>query len=511
MILRSCLLFLILFVGGELSAARRNYRQTSRLLMRTPTEHVGNVLIHRQFVQHNIVARDFLPARPLWEFSLRADFRKQDSCFGYPLFQQESQKYAALGRGEYNTNDRTYFGDFCLSYGVFGVLRGTKTPTPELFYPYLVLDTTPSAATEREACLSFGHIWRTRQWVFGVAGKFRAQERYAKKEIRLQTKGVEFALREGVYIWVDDYWLGQWASFTHYWQWNELHSQSGEQPFYRHLGFGLWNWDRTFVSESISFDNKTGQVAAGLQVAARDDGFVADVHGAHRWASHADKAYWAAASLERQDLRARLGYRKELGEYTTELLADILLQNRTGVEHFYDSVGRRGNKRYERLFSSPMYTNATRLMGISLASEHPIGRGYAWGSLWGGYGLYRSKYENPENRYRNTYWRTDLELGYWLREHAYWFAIQLRGTWQMQIASERNFSRHVRDPLKSTFLLPTLALSEASRVEAELQLDWGYKWQNAFVLVAAPHVGIQHVFEVGNAFYGGVTLRIQKE
>ena len=81
MVVRRCLFLLILLGVISQCAARRNYRQTSRLLMRTPVEHIGNVLLYRQFVENNIVARDFLPPRPLWELSVETKLRKQDSAY----------------------------------------------------------------------------------------------------------------------------------------------------------------------------------------------------------------------------------------------------------------------------------------------------------------------------------------------------------------------------------------------------------------------------------------------
>ena len=511
MVVRRCLFLLILLGVISQCAARRNYRQTSRLLMRTPVEHIGNVLLYRQFVENNIVARDFLPPRPLWELSLETKLRKQDSAYIRTLFPKKRQEYAILGSGEYTQNERTYFGDFCLAYSSFDARYGAKTPNADYFYPYLVLDTTRSAPAGWTGHLSFGHIWRTRQWIFGIAGECKAEQIRAEGDIRHLTKGIEFSLREGVYVWVDDYWLGQWGTFSHYWQQIEVTSQIGARPFYRHLGFGLWNWDRTIDAEAMSFDNKTGQVEAGLQVTSRDDGLVADVHGAHRWMFHADKAYLAAASSERQNLRARLGYRIALGEGITECLADIKLHNRTGVEHFYDSVGRRGNKRYERLFASPMYTNTTRIIGMSIASELPIRKGYAWGKIWGGYGTYRSKYENPENNYRNSYFRCEAEFGYLFRKYDNWLSFQIRGALQSHANAERSFSRHLKEPLKSSFLLPTLANLEASQLEVAVQLECGYKLRNAYTLVAVPHLGIHTLPNVGNSFYGGLVLRIRKE
>ena len=511
MVVRSCLVLLFLLGVVGQCAARRNYRQTSRLLMRTPQEHSGSVLLHRQFVQHNIVARDFLPQRPLWEVALEMNLKQHDTALISPLFLQKTQEYALVGHWEYIQSERTYFGDFRGGYSSFGSLKGAKSPHADYFYPYLVLDTTRSAIHAWNANVAFGHIWRTRQWIFGVAGECKVNRTLAEGAIQHLTKGLELSLREGVYVWVDDYWLGQWAAFSYYWQWLNLVSQIGAKPFYRHLGFGLWNWDRTVAAEAMSFENKTGQVAAGLQVSARDEGLVADIHGAHRWMSHADKDYLAAASSERQDLSARLGYKLELGESTTELLADFRLQNRTGVEHFYDSVGPRGNKRYDRLFASPMYTQVARLLGESLACELPIHTGYLWGRLFGGYGIYRSKYENPENKYRFSYWRCELEVGYLFRRHHDWFSFQLLCVWQPLLEKERQFSPHVKEPLKSSFLLPMLEYNEATRIEPRLRLEYGYKLPRSFTLIAEPHLGLASFLGLGYEFYGGLVLRICKE
>ena len=123
MVVRSCLVLLFLLGVVGQCAARRNYRQTSRLLMRTPQEHSGSVLLHRQFVQHNIVARDFLPQRPLWEVALEMNLKQHDTALISPLFLQKTQGYALVGRWEYIQNERTYFGDFLGGYSSFGSLK----------------------------------------------------------------------------------------------------------------------------------------------------------------------------------------------------------------------------------------------------------------------------------------------------------------------------------------------------------------------------------------------------
>ena len=511
MVVRRCFLFLLLVGVFGYSVAHHNYRQSSRLLMRTPREHVADILLHRQFVQYNIVARDFLPPSPSWSVSLNAVLQQKDSSNYYAFFPKGMQKYVVSGQIEHMNSDKKYFGDFDASYAFFGNIRTAKNHNADFFYPYLVIDTTYSTGRAASGHLSFGHIWRTRQWTFGLAATGLAGRMNAAGNIRHLSKWSEVRVREGVYVWVDDYWLGQWASFSYYWQQLKISSSIGARTLYRHLGFGLWNWDRTIAAESMSFNNNTGQVAAGLQVTARENGFVAAIHGAHRWMSHADKAYWAVASSERQHLQIHLGYRRDFGESTAEWLADVRLHRRTGVEHFYDSVGLRGHRRYERLFSSPMYSNSARLAGMSLALELPLAQGVVWGRLWGGYGGYRSKYENPENTYSNAYFRSEADVGYLRYNYENWRSFQLHAVWQSAARAEPNFSRHIKEPLKSSFLIPTLQYLEAAVFDVSLQVEWGYKLFNRFTLVGIPHVGFHTAINLTKAFYGGLELRIQKD
>ena len=122
MVVRSCLVLLFLLGVVGQCAARRNYRQTSRLLMRTPQEHSGSVLLHRQFVQHNIVARDFLPQRPLWEVALEMNLKQHDTALISPL----------LGVYSERTN---LFRRFSWRIFLFRKLERSKIATCRLFLP----------------------------------------------------------------------------------------------------------------------------------------------------------------------------------------------------------------------------------------------------------------------------------------------------------------------------------------------------------------------------------------
>ena len=158
-----------------------------------------------------------------------------------------------------------------------------------------------------------------------------------------------------------------------------------------------------------------------------------------------------------------------------------------------------------------MYTQVARILGGSLACELPIHTGYLWGRLFGGYGIYRSKYENPENKYRFSYWRCELEVGYLFRRHHDWLSFQLLCVWQPLLEKERQFSPHVKEPLKSSFLLPMLEYNEAMRIEPRLRLEYGYKLPRSFTLIAGPHLGLVSFLGLGYEFYGGLVLRICKE
>ena len=115
-------IFFVLLVNG-ISATRRNYKQTSRLLMRTPQEYVGSVLLQKRFGQENIVASDFLPNRPLLTGEVYLKYNTQDSSITSIISPTERQAYGVKFAFENVKDTRTLWGGaiyrlFCSVLGI---------------------------------------------------------------------------------------------------------------------------------------------------------------------------------------------------------------------------------------------------------------------------------------------------------------------------------------------------------------------------------------------------------
>ena len=504
-------IFFVLLVNG-ISATRRNYKQTSRLLMRTPQEYVGSVLLQKRFGQENIVASDFLPNRPLFTGEVYLKYNTQDSSITSIISPTERQAYGVKFAFENVKDTRTLWGGGDGGYFSLGVLRWHKGLYTDYFAPYWVLDTTVSNSHGMQGSVYLGHLWRNRQWTFGVEGKAHGVYHRALAEgLSHKTRELDIRIREGVYLWLDDYWLGQWGSFEYQWQNLRVSNEGKAVYLFRHLGFGLWDVQRSFAANPLFVRSTTGQVGIGVQVAARESGVVAALHGAHRWGNIADTGRLVVGAIERQQLSLAVGYKYLWDEMQYEALAHLHIDNRTGVEQIYDSVGRKGMKRYELLFSSPTFFDNRKLAGGSLAAEIPIAEYKLSTKIGIFFGKFLQRYKNPKKKYSLSYWKLNLECGV-LRKWLYsWGAVCLVGEFRRAKRGEFELSQAIKEPLYSSFFLPELLRREAGYLSLHLKGEFGYRYKKGLALVVEPQMGMYWLPTLGGEWGGSLTIRVQKE
>jgi len=474
---------------------------------RTPNEHTGRITLQKNFQKQNIVARDFLPPQPNLAARLQSAFATQDRISSLIQTPTPKQSYSAHIVGEYTLPKFLILGQTHLQYYDLGYHTYGKTADPEYMYPYLVFDTIPTPIAGMRGGASLGFLFRDQSWVLGLAADYRGEQRITSGDLPSRASVFDLRIREGLSIWFGEHWIGQWASFSRYWQWQAMHFRTGRGRLFRHLGFGLWNRERSIPRAQLDTRHILGEVRVGVQLAARSSGFVAEVAGTHRWGDHADNDYWVAAATGMQSLSLTGGYKLLWEDAHLEFLADLQLQTRAGVEHFYDSVGRPGNKRFQLLFSAPYYRQNGARYGASVAFEQEFSRLNLWGRLWFGMQDYKSKYTNPENRLQLRHWVFTTTFGSYYTWERYGLEVEFScsGTTR-PYHRHYMFSQHIQEPLRTVFLLEELARREALTLRLEGQLTLSYTFSRTLEIALNPFCVYSKRINIGDGMFIGVGL-----
>ena len=465
--------------------------------------------VQEEYAEQNLVAREWLPKRPTLQIGAFAQKRGNNREIASLLHPSPTELYKLYSAGEWRDSAVSYFGALALTYANYGMRRWTKLVTPHLFYPYLALDSTEGRPRTVTGMVSLGRLQRMEFSTFALSVTYCGERNRVEGPLAHRFAQHQLTLREGVAIPVGEYWLSQWGGFEYLLQQDRATTQTPVRIF-RHIGFGLWDLDRTTAETRMDFEASSGMVQCGLQFLPKQGaGLLASLNAAHRWGTTGDVRQRSVASFVLQELNLLLGYDYVAGAERAQCALDASWQNRTGVEQFYDSVGRRGNKKYQLLFSEPTYKGRYRAYGARLVyiTEHlpwEIG-----GRLWAGYLIQASEYVRPYSHSLLQRWKvqTTMHLARRIARHR----LSCRIAWSVftRANERRELYPHIREPLRSEFLYPELARRLPLQYHLLATLAYAYCFPNGWTLEIAPELGY---FRTGSTsqWQGGVTLVVGK-
>ena len=463
--------------------------------------------IQESFATTNLVAREWLQRHSYLKsslYSLQQGNNREIESFLYP---RPISSHGVISEGEWRDSTNTYFGAAHLAFHDYGERRWTKLTMPQLFYPYLVLDSTEAQPRNLTGMVSGGVSRRMESSTFALLAEYRGQRLQATGGSEHKGTLHNLRLREGLSIPLGRYWFSQWGEFAYRWQ---QYRAASEQPirFFRHIGFGLWDLGRTTVARQIDLVATSGRVSCGLQLAPHGAGVLASLSATHRWGTTSDIHQRSVASFVLQELHLLLGYDYSAGQQRLQAAVDASWQNRTGVEQFYDSVGRRGNKKYQLLFSEPTYKARYRTYGIQLVYSAPLAAWTYGARLWAGYTSQESEYNRPSSHLHLTRWKTETTLHLAWQHARHRCALQAAWIFFTRATQQRDLSRYIREPLRSEFLLPEIERRLPPRHYLMATVEYAYTLPNGLTLSVAPEVGYLRSLGGGALWRGGIRLGV---
>ncbi len=470
---------------------------------------IETLRVQEEYADQNLVAREWLPRRPTLQIGSFAQKGGNNREIASLLHPRPTEVYKLYSAGEWRDSAVSFFGATTLTYADYGMRRWTKLVTPHLFYPYLALDSTEGRPRTVTGMVSLGRLQRMEFSTFALSVTYCGERNRVEGALEHRFAQHQLTLREGVAIPVGEYWLSQWGRFEYLSQRDRATAQTPVRLF-RHIGFGLWDLDRTTAETRMDFQASSGMVQCGLQFLPKlGEGWLASVNAAHRWGTTGDVRQRSVASFVLQELNLLLGYDYVAGGERAQCALDASWQNRTGVEQFYDSVGRRGNKKYQLLFSEPTYKGRYRAYGARLVyiTEHlPWEIGVR---LWGGYLTQASEYVRPYSYSLLQRWKieTTVHLSWRHTQHR----LTCRSAWGIftRANERRELYPHIREPLRSEFLYPELARRLPLQYHFLVTLAYAYAFPNGWTLELAPELGYFRT-ESASQWQGGVTLVVGK-
>lgn len=494
------LLFLSLFLMGEHGSAQP---LPDNISWEGRGATLETLRIQESFAQENLVARELLPPRPTlkaYSYALRRGNNREIESLLYP---RPTIAYGLVSEGEWRDTADTYFGALHFAVLDYGARRWTKLSMPQRFYPYLALDSAEAQPRGVAGSLALGILRKMELSTFALALEYSGERLHATGGTEHREARHELRLRQGVSIPLGAYWFSQWGQFAYL---RQEHRAMAEHPvrFFRHIGFGLWHWDRTTSERQMDFESTSGLVKCGLQLAPKQEGLLASVGAAHRWGTTGDIHQRSVASFVLQELNLLLGYDYKSGAHHLQGALDASWQNRTGVEQFYDSVGRRGNKKYQLLFSEPSYKARYRAYGVQFGYSQEAAAQWTYGArLWGGYTSQESEYKRPNSKLSLMRWKTEMTLHLaWLHAQHHW-RLQAAWVFLTRAAEVRELSRYIREPLRSEFLLPELERQLPARHYLMAELEYRHALPNGVQLSVAPEVGYLRAVGLGDDIWRG--------
>lgn len=265
----------------------------------------------------------------------------RDGASGYVLPQMGTgeQKHSLHAQGSTRFATWGAYGKAEYSHTQRRGVRGLLTAQPELFYPYVLIDTTQRDLTREHYQMSGVLNYQLKAWIIGFGGDFTGITQFGQRDPRPRSRLGDFTVLLALGYRLPWYALSLEGSYRYYSESFSLQNKQEDRqdPVYYHLGVGLYDHRLSLAkrTESLRYLFSSGSAVLQLAPLVR---YCPLVQFAYRSKNSFGRslAYTKLAEVFEQEVEGQLFLPISYGTHHLSLGGGVLSSQRSGYEIDYE-------------------------------------------------------------------------------------------------------------------------------------------------------------------------------